>query len=509
MVDKKGKVWLVGAGPGDIGLLTLKGKEVLESAEVVVYDALVSDEIAALIPLSAKKINVGKRANRHLVPQEEINQILLHEALEGKRVVRLKGGDPFVFGRGGEELELLAENNIAYEVVPGITSAVSVPAYAGIPVTHRDYTSSVHIITGHARKGGVSRIQYDALVKMNATLIFLMGIGALEEICNSLIEAGMNSDTKAAVLEKGTSAKQRRVVATVGTLKKAADQAAIQTPAIIVVGEVCSLADSFAWVKKQPLAGLQVVVTRPREKSSSLTEKLRARGAHVIEMPAIKTVTLDSEKDLNCFVQSINYISEVKKEHWILFTSPKGVESFFTLLEETGKDLRQLYRAKIKFGVVGNATKKELRHHGIAADYMPEIYCGKELAKGLIETINKESYVTLYRANHASEDILEVLEENQIEYQDVAVYNTEYCVDKELVERIQSGIEIGTVDYVMFTSASCVTAFVSCFTDMDYTKMKAICIGEQTAAMAKKYGMQIQVAKKATIESMIDCLSGE
>lgn len=509
MLDKRGKVWLVGAGPGDIGLLTLKGKEVLESAEVVVYDALVSDEIAALIPSTAKKINVGKRANHHLVPQEEINQFLLDEALKGNRVVRLKGGDPFVFGRGGEELELLVEHNIDYEVVPGITSAVSVPAYAGIPVTHRDYTSSVHIITGHARKGGSSRIEYDALVKMNATLIFLMGIGALEEICNSLLEAGMNPDTKAAVLEKGTSAKQRRVVATVATLKEATDQAAIQTPAIIVVGEVCGLSDSFAWVEKQPLAGIQVVVTRPKEKSSSLTEKLRARGAHVIEMPAIKTVTLDTEKDLNRFIQSFEQICEVRKEQWILFTSPKGVESFFTLLEATGKDMRQIYTAGVKFGVVGNATKRELRHHGIEADYMPEVYCGKELAKGvvgLLDTVDKDSYVTLYRAYNASEDIVEVLEENQIEYQDVAVYNTEYCADKELVERIQCGIENGTIDYIMFTSASCVKAFVSCLTDMDYTKMKAICIGEQTAAMAEKYGMQIQISKKATIDSMVECL---
>ncbi|WP_455716035.1 uroporphyrinogen-III C-methyltransferase [Anaerosporobacter sp.] len=509
MTDKKGKVWLVGAGPGDIGLLTLKGKEVLESAEVVVYDALVSDEIAALIPSSAKKINVGKRANHHLVPQEEINQILLDEALAGKRVVRLKGGDPFVFGRGGEELELLVEHNIEYEIVPGITSAVAVPAYAGIPVTHRDYTSSVHIITGHARKGGVSRIQYDALVKMNATLIFLMGIGALEEICNSLMEAGMNPDTKAAVLERGTSAKQRRVVATVATIKEASDQAAIQTPAIIVVGEVCSLSDSFAWVDKQPLAGIQVVVTRPKEKSSSLSEKLRSKGVHVIEMPAIKTLTLDTEKDLKRFTRSIEQITEVRKKHWILFTSPKGVESFFTLLEATGKDIRQLYKSDVRFGVVGNASKKELRHHGIEADYMPEIYCGKELAKGLVglvDTVDKDSYVTLYRANNASEDIVEVLEENQMEYQDVAVYDTEYCADKELVERIQTGIEKDTIDYVMFTSASCIRAFVSCLTDMDYNKIKAICIGEQTAAMAEQYGMQIQIAKKATIDSMIECL---
>lgn len=507
MIDRKGKVWLVGAGPGDIGLLTVKGKAVLESAEVVVYDALVSDEIAALIPSTAKKINVGKRANHHLVPQEEINQILLEEALHGNRVVRLKGGDPFVFGRGGEELELLVKNNIPYEVVPGITSAVSVPAYAGIPVTHRDYTSSVHIITGHARKGGSSRIQYDALVKMNATLIFLMGIGALEEICKSLIEAGMNPDMPAAVLERGTSAKQRRVIATVATLKEAADQAIIRTPAIIVVGEVCSLSDSFAWLEKQPLAGIQVVVTRPKDKSSSLTEKLRARGAHVIEMPAIKTITINEEKELDRFAQSIDQISEVKSEQWILFTSPKGVESFFSLLSVTKKDIRYLYGMGIKFGVVGNATKKELRLHGIEADYMPDIYCGKELANGLLEVFGQNPYVTLYRAEDATEELVEVLEENQIAYQDVAVYRTLYLVDEDLATRIGTGIENKTIDYVMFTSASCVKAFTSCLTDMDYTKITAVCIGEQTAAAAASYGMQVCVAKKATIDSMVECLN--
>lgn len=507
MINRKGKVWLVGAGPGDIGLLTVKGKEVLELAEVVVYDALVSDEIAGLIPSSAKKINVGKRANHHLVPQEEINQILLEEALGGNRVVRLKGGDPFVFGRGGEELELLVQHNIAYEVVPGITSAVSVPAYAGIPVTHRDYTSSVHIITGHARKGGASRIQYDALVKMNATLIFLMGIGALEEICKSLIEAGMNPDTPAAVLERGTSAKQRKVIATVATLKEEADQAVIQTPAIIVVGEVCSLSDSFAWMEKQPLAGIQVVVTRPKEKSSSLTEKLRARGAHVIEMPAIKTITIEEQEELDRFAGSIDKVSEVKGEQWILFTSPKGVESFFSLLAVTKRDIRHLYSTGVKFGVVGNATRKELRLHGIEADYMPDIFCGKELVNGLLEVFGQNPYVTLYRAEDATEGIVEVLENNQIAYQDVAVYRTMYRVDEELATRIDTGVESGTIDYVMFTSASCVKAFTACLTDMDYTKVKAVCIGEQTAAAAAKNGMQVCVSREATIDSMVECLS--
>lgn len=516
---EQGKVWLVGAGPGDVGLLTLKGLEVLQEAEVVVYDALVSDEIAALIPSSSKKINVGKRANNHLVKQEDTNRILLEEALSGKRVVRLKGGDPFVFGRGGEELELLVEHDIPYEIVPGITSAVSVPAYAGIPVTHRDYTSSVHIITGHARKGGESRIQYDALVKMNATLIFLMGIGALEEICNSLMEAGMDSNTKAAVLEKGTSAKQRKVIATVGTLKMEADRAQIQTPAIIVVGEVCGLADSFAWVEKQALSGLQIVVTRPRQKASSLTKKLRDLGAHVIEMPAISTRTLTEDDDKKRFKDSVERIrqrieySMITREdglkeldEWIVFTSPKGVESFFTLLSSCQLDIRVLYCKNVRFAVVGNATRKELRNHGIEADFMPETYCGEALGKGLIPILSHNAKATLYRAKNATEDICDVLSENEIEYNDVAVYCTEYEVADDLVDRVKRGIENQTIDYVTFTSASCVTAFTSCQTDLDYTKVNAVCIGEQTAAVARKYNMNVVVSKEASIDSMIQVI---
>lgn len=517
---EQGKVWLVGAGPGDVGLLTLKGLEVLQEAEVVVYDALVSDEIAALIPTSAKKINVGKRANNHLVKQEDTNRILLEEAQSGKRVVRLKGGDPFVFGRGGEELELLVEHDIPYEIVPGITSAVSVPAYAGIPVTHRDYTSSVHIITGHARKGGESRIQYDALVKMNATLIFLMGIGALEEICNSLMAAGMDPNTKAAVLEKGTTAKQRKVIATVGTLKKEVERVQIQTPAIIVVGEVCGLADSFGWVEKQTLSGLQIVVTRPRQKVSSLTKKLRNLGAHVIEMPAISTRTLEEEEDKNVFRKSIERIRQrlalamlpqgdgqcVETEEWIVFTSPKGVESFFSLLASCQLDIRVLYCNNVKFAVVGNATRKELRCHGIEADYMPEIYCGEALGKGLIPLLSKQAKITLYRAKNAMEDICKVLSDNKVEYSDVPVYCTEYEVDDDLADRVKAGIMNQTIDYVTFTSASCVTAFTSCQKELDYTRINAICIGEQTATVARKYNMNVIVSKQATIDSMIEII---
>ena len=215
---KKGKVWLVGAGPGDIGLFTLKGKQVLEQAEVVVYDSLVGDGVLAMVPKGIRTINVGKRAGHHLVPQEQINEILLEEAKKGQRVVRLKGGDPFLFGRGGEELELLKENGIPFEVVPGVTSSIAVPAYNGIPVTHRDYCSSVHIITGHKKKGQEYDIDFDALVRTRGTLVFLMGVTALPDICQHLLEAGMDPSTPAAILQQGTTAGQKKIVATVATL---------------------------------------------------------------------------------------------------------------------------------------------------------------------------------------------------------------------------------------------------------------------------------------------------
>lgn len=273
-----GKVWLVGAGPSDRGLFTLKGYEVLKKAEVVVYDALVGQGILNMIPAEAEKINVGKRANCHTMPQEEISRTLVRKAQEGKRVVRLKGGDPFLFGRGGEELELLRAHKIPYEVVPGVTSAVAVPAYNGIPVTHRDYCSSVHIITGHKRKGAGYDIDFEALVRTGGTLVFLMGVAALGEICRGLMEHGMDRDMPAAVLQKGTTAAQKRILATVSVLQEETERQGVETPAIIVVGKVCALAEEFDWYGELPLAGRKILVTRPKELISSMAERLRCQG---------------------------------------------------------------------------------------------------------------------------------------------------------------------------------------------------------------------------------------
>ena len=264
-----GKVTLVGAGPGDPGLLTRKGLEALQKAEVVVYDRLVGPAILAMMPETAEQINVGKEASHHLVPQDQINQILLDKALEGKNVVRLKGGDPFLFGRGGEELELLAEHGIPFEEVPGITSAIAAPAYGGIPVTHRDYCSSVHIITGHQRAGKPLTIDFEALVRTKGTLVFLMGVTAMPAIVEGLLSAGMDGETPAAMVESGTTPAQRRCDATLRTLPERAVEMGIHSPAIIIVGKVCALSEKFCWFDKLPLKGQRVLVTRPRERAGS------------------------------------------------------------------------------------------------------------------------------------------------------------------------------------------------------------------------------------------------
>ena len=284
-MERRGKVILVGAGPGDPGLLTLKGQEALKKAEVVVYDRLVSPAILAMMPESAEKIDVGKEASHHKVPQWQINQILLDKALEGKTVVRLKGGDPFVFGRGGEELEGLAERGVAFEEVPGVTSAIAACAYAGIPVTHRDFCSSLHIITGHAKAGAELTIDFEALVRTRGTLVFLMGVTAMPKIVEGLLRAGMDPDTPAAMVESGTTPAQRRCDATLQTLPERAAAMGIHSPAIIVVGKVCALAKDFCWYDRLPLKGKRILVTRPRDRAGTLSEKLRALGADVTEYP--------------------------------------------------------------------------------------------------------------------------------------------------------------------------------------------------------------------------------
>ena len=489
-----GKVWLVGAGPGDIGLFTLKGEAVLQQADVVVYDSLVGEGVLARIPEHARLINVGKRASHHTMVQEDINKVLLEEAQKGNKVVRLKGGDPFLFGRGGEELELLSENGISYEIVPGVTSPISVPAYNGIPVTHRDFCSSLHIITGHKRAGQTYDIDFRALTQTKGTLVFLMGIAALEDICKGLLDGGMDPDMPAAVLQKGTTAGQKRVVATVSTLKAEVDRQGIETPAIIVVGKVCSLADRFAWYEKLPLAGWKVLVTRPRQHISKTADLLRKKGAEVLELPSICTVPVEDNSRL------YEAFEKLDTYQWIIFTSPAGVEIFFDEMDRKEMDVRSLGQAKI--AVIGEGTKKKLKEHHLLADFVPSVYDGETLGAELAKELQGDEKILIPRAEAGNKKLTELLEQTGARADDIATYTT--CYEKSRLIDEKKEFETGSVDCVVFTSASTVKGFVEGTPGLDYTTVKAACIGKQTKAAADAYGMQTRMAKKATIESLIE-----
>lgn len=502
--DMVGKVWLVGAGPSDPGLFTLKGRQVLAEAEVVVYDALVGPAILAMIPETAEAINAGKRSSNHTMRQEQISELLAEKAKEGKRVVRLKGGDPFLFGRGGEELEVLNREHIPYEVVPGVTSAISVPAYQGIPVTHRDYCSSVHIITGHKREGEACDIDFEALVRTKGTLIFLMGVSSLQMICEGLLAAGIRKDMPAALLAKGTTAAQKRIVATVETLPEEVERQGAITPAIIVVGEVCALADTFSWVDQLPFGGVRVLLTRPRNRAGTTALRLRRLGAEVIEFPAIRT---EARQDHGVFAEACR---EMDAYEWIVFTSPTGVNVFFEQLREARFDLRRLSGAK--FAVIGSGTAKELEKYGYYADLMPDVYDAAHLGAALAEACGqKQTRILIPRAAMGSPELIaELSKAEHAQVDDLPIYDTVYGLENDPENpspvNIKRELEQGAETYVLFTSASTVKGFAAAAKDVDLSSVRAICIGKQTKAAADAYGMSSDMAEQATIDALIEKL---
>ena len=488
-----GKVWLVGAGPGDAMLLTLKGKEVLSNADVVIYDALISPALLSYVPEGAELIYAGKRSGNHTLKQKEINKILLEKALEGKKVVRLKGGDPFVFGRGGEELELLVENDIPYEIVPGISSAFAVPAYAGIPVTHRDYCSSVHVITGHRRKDNTYNIDFVALTEAGGTLVFLMGISSLHVICSGLLSAGMDPDTPAAIIEKGTTSQQRTIRSTLDRLENKAVEEKVTMPAVIVIGDVAALSDDFEWISARPLSGIRAVVTRPKELNSRLSSMLRAKGAEVIELPTIKIVP--SPDDV--LAKAVDDISSSKYE-WLVFTSPSGVRIFMDKIFERS-DVRSL--AFCRIACIGKGSEKELLKYGIRADLIPSVYDGKHLGRELSRKLREGDRILIPRARSGNKELTDELSAvNGVTITDLAAYDTEYrSFDWFNDEEVFSDPDT----YAVFTSASTVRGFVNGSKLDDFSEVKALCIGRQTAEEAEKHGMQIFIAEEATLDSLV------
>ena len=528
----KGKVWLVGAGPGDAELLTKKAERVLNTADVIVYDALVGQAVIAGLPETAERVYVGKRSSHHAMPQEEISRLLVSYAERGKNVVRLKGGDPFLFGRGGEEIEELLAGGIDYEVVPGITSALAVPAYNGIPVTHRDYCSSLHIITGHKRQGKSLELDYEALCRLEGTLVFLMGVASAPEICRGLITAGMNPQMPAALLSQGTTAGQQKLVSTVAELPQRMKEEKLPTPAILLIGKVCALAEDFGWYEKLPLAGTRVVLTRPKQRIQRLEEKFRSLGAEVLEFPSIQICPIKgTEKDRaqenfrtgkiilasqekgeeadGVCRELFRALAQIEKYQWLVFTSPSGIDVFFEQCAEVKFDIRRL--SGLKIAVIGSGTARQLEQHGIYADLIPEEYSAAALGEALAKKAGKQERILIARAEAGSPDLLARLQKDVCHpVDDIAIYRTE-AVDRsrENVGRDRPALEGLAMDeraVFVFTSASTVRGTVENISPEACARMRAVCIGEQTAREAGRYGIAVQVARQADEDSLVEAV---
>ncbi len=496
------KVYLVGAGPGDPGLITVKGLACLRAADVVVYDRLASPQLLHEAREGAELIYVGKAADQHALKQEEINELLVRKARQGKVVTRLKGGDPFVFGRGGEEAQALAAAGVPFEVVPGVTSAIAVPAYAGIPVTQRGYTSTLGIITGHEDPAKeASDLDWAKIATGLGTLVFLMGVRNLPAIVDSLLAHGRAPDTPVAVIERGTETAQRTVTGRLTDIVERVRQADIQPPAITVVGEVVSLRDGLRWFDVKPLFGKRVLVTRSREQASELSARLRELGAEPVELP---TIRLAPPADYAPLDRALGALATF---HWVVFTSVNGVQYVMRRLWENGLDARAF--AAVRLAAIGPATAAELEKFGLRADFMPTSFVAEAVAEEL--PVHGGERVLLPRADLARADLAEALREKGCTVDEVIAYRT--------LPHEHSAAEVRALfadkfDIITFTSSSTVrnlaellqAAFGETWRD-ELAGALIACIGPITAGTARELGLQPDiVAEEYTIAGLVEAI---
>jgi uroporphyrinogen III methyltransferase / synthase len=498
---KPGKVYLVGAGPGDLGLFTQRGIETLARADVVVYDYLADEKLLNWAKPGAEIIYAGKTGKQHTREQFEINQILVENAQRGKTVVRLKGGDPFVFGRGGEEAEALVKRDIPFEVIPGISSAVAVPAYAGIPVTHRDRASSFAVITGHEdpAKGG-SRIRWEKLATGVDTLIFLMGMQNLSQITGKLIEYGRPVDTPVAVIKDGTRPEQRTVTGTLGNIVTRVEEQKLGPPAVIVVGEVVKLREKLRWFDNRPLSGKRVLVTRARHQASELSRLLTEQGAVPVELAAIDIQRSTDTRELDAAITNLS------QYQWIIFTSVNGVEAFFERIRYHSLDTRTF--KGIMIGAIGPATSRALEARGLNADYCPTVYTSQGLLEGLKGLNVKGQQFLLPRADIADKELTGGLVNLGAKVHEVVAYKTASAVAD--IERARKLLEAGEIDLVTFTSSSTVLNLVKSFGNgkANLNGARVACIGPKTVEAAQKAGLKVDViASEQTISGLVDAVT--
>ncbi len=495
------KVYLVGSGPGDPGLISVRGLECIKRADVIIYDYLVSEELLKYARKDAEIIYVGKEGSRHTLEQDEINELIVNKVQPDRTVVRLKGGDPFVFGRGGEEAMCLAERGIAFEVIPGITAAIAAPAYAGIPVTHRGYTSTLGLITGHEdpTKGG-SALPWDKLSTAVGTLGVYMGVKNLPYIVKELLKNGRPKDTPVAIIRWGTTPQQKTVV---GTLKDIVEKSkGVEPPAVTVVGEVVKLREYLNWFETRPLYGRTVVVTRARDQASDFARELEELGARVIEFPTIK---ITEPTDISPLDKALRDLGSF---HWVVFTSVNGVDAFFQRLFHLGMDARELKGVKIC--AIGPATAEGVRRYYLGVDCQPSKYVAEEVLEELRRRENLEGKrVLMPRADIARSFLPEELKKLGADAVEVTAYRTVLAEtgDRKLLERLTAG----EVDVVTFTSSSTVRNFVQLIGRENLAKLNGkvrfASIGPITTETAKELGVKVALeAKEYTIPGLVKAI---
>jgi uroporphyrinogen III methyltransferase / synthase len=496
-VKSKGTVYLVGAGPGDAGLLTLRGAELLRLADVVIYDALANPELLRLAPASAEFISRGQNM---AMPQTEITATIIAKAKEGKTVVRLKGGDPLIFGRGGEEAEALVAEKIPFEIVPGVSSITAVPNYAGIPLTHRAHCSSFTVFTGHSDSAdAATALRYEQIAKIPGTKVVLMGTENLGDWTKSLIAHGMNPATPIAVVQHGTHGRQKSVAGTLATIAKLVAEKKIVPPALTIVGDVVTLRDKLNWFENLPLFGRRIVVTRRTEQAGSFAARLAQLGADVLEVPTIK-ITEPLEK-----MAIVDALLEINSYDWLIFTSANGVTAFFDLFFKRFQDLRDLGGARI--AAVGPKTAAKLRELHLQVDLQPEEYVGKKIVAEFKKFQDIENVkMCLFRAEAANKDLPDALHEEGAIVDDIAIYRTV----AETEDRTGAGARLLAegADWVTFTSGSTVQHFHARF-DLpklvkQFPQLKLASIGPETTKAIVALGLKPAVeAKEHTTEGLI------
>ncbi len=497
-----GFVHLVGAGPGDPGLLTVAGRDALERADVVVHDRLGTAALLHHCRPDAVLINAGKAPGDVAMTQDEINACLVEHAAAGRRVVRLKGGDPFVFGRGGEEAEALAQRGLAYEVVPGITSAIAAPAYAGIPVTHRGVATSFTVVTGHEDPTKPSeQTDWAALAAVPGTLVILMGMGRLALITERLIAGGRAPDQPAAAVQWGTTPRQRRVVSTLAKLPGAVAEAGLGSPAVVVVGPVAGLAPTIGWIERRPLLGRRVVVTRSRAQASALSDRVRALGAEVVELPTIEIRALPETADDAALLDGVG------DRDYLVLTSVNGVDAFFARLAAHGRDARAL-SPRTTVVAIGPATAERLAEHGVRADLVPERFVAEGILESLQEAALEGASVLVARARGSRAALVEGLRGRGALVDELLLYEAvAQQAGPELVEAALSA------DAVTFTASSTVAAFMALLDDDARARLAdagpaVVSIGPITSETARAAGLSVAAeAPEHTIPGLVDVLA--